>query len=78
MLALESHHFPGLQPHVDFGLKIVGCDLMSIPGLYKFVQVQYSSFLQNESDSMEIHMYRPYRAHLLSLQKLKFVIMEKS
>lgn len=28
----------GLQPHVDFGLKLMGLDLMSIPGLYTFVQ----------------------------------------
>ena len=28
-----------LQPHVDFGLKVLGADLMSIPGLYRFVQV---------------------------------------
>jgi hypothetical protein len=28
-----------LQPHVDFGLKLLGADAMSIPGLYKFVQV---------------------------------------
>lgn len=26
------------KPHVDFGLKVVGCDLMSVPGLYRFVQ----------------------------------------
>ncbi|KAL2937503.1 Synaptotagmin-3 [Bienertia sinuspersici] len=26
------------QPHVDFGLKILGGDIMSIPGLYRFVQ----------------------------------------
>ncbi|KAI4367718.1 hypothetical protein MLD38_023426 [Melastoma candidum] len=26
------------KPHVDFGLKLVGGDLMSIPGLYRFVQ----------------------------------------
>nr|GMD05013.1 synaptotagmin-1-like [Ipomoea batatas] len=26
------------KPHVDFGLKILGADLMSIPGLYRFVQ----------------------------------------
>ena len=29
-----------LQPHVDFGLKLFGADLMSIPGLYRFVQVR--------------------------------------
>ncbi|GMH23654.1 hypothetical protein Nepgr_025497 [Nepenthes gracilis] len=26
------------KPHVDFGLKLVGADFMSIPGLYRFVQ----------------------------------------
>uniref|UniRef100_A0A6N2LML3 C2 domain-containing protein n=1 Tax=Salix viminalis TaxID=40686 RepID=A0A6N2LML3_SALVM len=26
------------QPHVDFGLKLLGADLMSIPGLYRVVQ----------------------------------------
>ncbi|KAG6482564.1 synaptotagmin-2-like [Zingiber officinale] len=26
------------KPHVDFGLKLVGADLMAIPGLYRFVQ----------------------------------------
>ncbi|OAY69193.1 Synaptotagmin-2, partial [Ananas comosus] len=26
------------KPHVDFGLKLLGADVMSIPGLYRFVQ----------------------------------------
>ncbi|KAF7132638.1 hypothetical protein RHSIM_Rhsim09G0150900 [Rhododendron simsii] len=26
------------KPHVDFGLKVLGGDIMSIPGLYRFVQ----------------------------------------
>ncbi|KAK4378275.1 hypothetical protein RND71_000137 [Anisodus tanguticus] len=26
------------KPHVDFGLKLLGADLMSIPGLYRFIQ----------------------------------------
>ncbi|KAG1359431.1 Synaptotagmin-2 [Cocos nucifera] len=26
------------KPHVDFGLKLIGADLMAIPGLYRFVQ----------------------------------------
>lgn len=34
MLFLDS-----LQPHVDFGIKVSGGDIMSIPGLYRFVQV---------------------------------------
>lgn len=33
-------HVFAFQPHVDFGLKLFGADLMSIPGLYRFVQVQ--------------------------------------
>ncbi|KAF8403078.1 hypothetical protein HHK36_011172 [Tetracentron sinense] len=27
-----------VQPHVDFGMKILGGDIMAIPGLYRFVQ----------------------------------------
>lgn len=54
-----------LQPHVDFGLKVVGCDLMAIPGLYRFVQVQF--FIQNKSGFMEICLCVPTMAHLLSL-----------
>uniref|UniRef100_A0A2P2KZP5 Uncharacterized protein MANES_05G145400 n=1 Tax=Rhizophora mucronata TaxID=61149 RepID=A0A2P2KZP5_RHIMU len=27
------------KPHVDFGLKLLGADTMSIPGLYRFIQV---------------------------------------
>lgn len=32
--------FCSVQPHVDFGLKLLGADAMSIPGLYRFVQVK--------------------------------------
>lgn len=28
-----------LQPQVDFGLKLLGGDIMAIPGLYRYVQV---------------------------------------
>lgn len=31
------------QPHVDFGLKVAGADLMSVPGLYQFVQVYFAA-----------------------------------
>lgn len=27
------------QPYIDFGMEILGGDIMSIPGLYRFVQV---------------------------------------
>ncbi|VAI91612.1 unnamed protein product [Triticum turgidum subsp. durum] len=30
------------KPHVDFGLKLLGGDVMAIPGLYRFVQEQIS------------------------------------
>lgn len=39
-LVFQSSTFPSFtQPHVDFGVKLIGADLMSIPGLYGFVQV---------------------------------------
>lgn len=37
--------FLNSQPHVDFGLKLLGADAMAIPGLYRFVQVLYYWFL---------------------------------
>jgi len=35
----------GLHPYVDFGLKLLGGDLMAIPRVYGFVQVLNISFL---------------------------------
>lgn len=35
------------KPHVDFGLKLGGADLMSIPGLYRFVQEQIKDQVAN-------------------------------
>ncbi|XP_043696833.1 synaptotagmin-1-like isoform X2 [Telopea speciosissima] len=35
------------KPHVDFGLKLVGADLMSIPGLYRFVQERIKDQVAN-------------------------------
>jgi hypothetical protein len=32
--------FTFLQPHVDFGLKLLGADLMAMPGLFGFAQVR--------------------------------------
>lgn len=31
-----------MQPHIDFGMNVLGCDIMSIPGLYRPVQVPLS------------------------------------
>ncbi|KAF2324706.1 hypothetical protein GH714_016409 [Hevea brasiliensis] len=38
ILALDFHVLGHLNPHVEFGLKLLGADAMSIPGLYRFVQ----------------------------------------
>lgn len=38
-----------MQPHVDFGLKLLGVDIMAIPGLYRFIQV---TNLKNSSGQM--------------------------
>ncbi|KAJ0812467.1 putative C2 domain, synaptotagmin-like mitochondrial-lipid-binding domain, C2 domain superfamily [Helianthus annuus] len=35
------------KPHVDFGLRLFGADLMSIPGLYRFVQEQIKDQVAN-------------------------------
>ncbi|KAI7737646.1 hypothetical protein M8C21_001779 [Ambrosia artemisiifolia] len=35
------------KPHVDFGLRLFGADLMSVPGLYRFVQEQIKEQVAN-------------------------------
>ncbi|KAJ8765097.1 hypothetical protein K2173_010580 [Erythroxylum novogranatense] len=35
------------KPHVDFGLKLLGADLMAIPGLYRFVQETIKDLVAN-------------------------------
>ncbi|KAK1352338.1 Calcium-dependent lipid-binding (CaLB domain) family protein [Heracleum sosnowskyi] len=35
------------KPYVDFGLKLLGADLMSIPGLYRFVQEEIKDQVAN-------------------------------
>lgn len=37
-----------LQPYVDFGLKILGGDLMAMPGLYRFIQVNLDTMANCE------------------------------
>lgn len=55
------------QPHVDFGIKLGGADLMSIPGLYGFVQVLY--FL----GSFDLRGYHRYKSD--AIQALGDVII---
>ncbi|MQL99449.1 hypothetical protein Taro_032165 [Colocasia esculenta] len=35
------------KPHIDFGLKILGADVMAIPGLYRFVQENIKEQIAN-------------------------------
>ena len=44
LFSLLSYLINDLQPHVDFGLKLVGADAMAIPGLYRFAQVASLTF----------------------------------
>ncbi|KAF8395245.1 hypothetical protein HHK36_019187 [Tetracentron sinense] len=36
------------KPHVDFGVKLLGGDIMAIPGLYRFVQVPHWKLLKKK------------------------------
>ncbi|KAG6521134.1 hypothetical protein ZIOFF_018200 [Zingiber officinale] len=42
------------KPHVDFGLKLLGGDVMSIPGLYKFVQVNVEFMFLSGDTSVQL------------------------
>lgn len=46
LFSLLSYLIMILQPHVDFGLKLLGADAMAIPGLYGFVQVALLTFTE--------------------------------
>ncbi|CAJ1972977.1 unnamed protein product [Sphenostylis stenocarpa] len=53
------------KPHVDFGLKLVGADLMSIPVLYKFVQELIKDQVANMylwPKTLEIQVIDPMKA----------------
>lgn len=52
-------NFSVMQPHVDFGLKLLGADLMSIPGLYRFVQVRVCCLFFVQPSR---HMYESWQA----------------
>ncbi|KAM7273323.1 hypothetical protein ACFE04_027987 [Oxalis oulophora] len=44
-----------LQPHVDFGLKVIGADVMSIPGLYRFVQLPGHDYASEVYEAMKLY-----------------------
>ncbi|KAL4187395.1 hypothetical protein AMTRI_Chr09g38820 [Amborella trichopoda] len=53
------------KPHVDFGLKILGADIMSIPGLYRLVQEIIKEQVANMylwPKSLEVQILDPVKA----------------
>ncbi|XP_057769257.1 synaptotagmin-1-like [Salvia miltiorrhiza] len=53
------------KPHVDFGLKLGGADLMSIPGLYRFVQETIKDQVANMylwPKTLEVQVLDPTKA----------------
>jgi len=55
------------QPHVDFGMKVLGADIMSIPGLYRFVQVPI--FLHSKIGCCECECLQFFNFSVLLLQE---------
>ncbi|KAK0582656.1 hypothetical protein LWI29_028204 [Acer saccharum] len=54
------------KPHVDFGLKLLGGDLMAIPGLYRFVQELIKDQVANMylwPKSLEVPILDPAKAY---------------
>ncbi|CAI9781991.1 unnamed protein product [Fraxinus pennsylvanica] len=53
------------KPHIDFGLKLVGADLMSIPGLYRFIQEMIKDQVANMylwPKTLEVQILEPTTA----------------
>ncbi|XP_009618134.1 synaptotagmin-1-like [Nicotiana tabacum] len=53
------------KPHVDFGLKLLGADLMSVPGLYRFVQETIKDQVANMylwPKTLEVQILDPSKA----------------
>ncbi|KAK4375110.1 hypothetical protein RND71_005787 [Anisodus tanguticus] len=53
------------KPHVDFGLKLLGADLMSIPGLYRFIQETIKDQVANMyvwPKTLEVQILDPSKA----------------
>ncbi|XP_020251091.1 synaptotagmin-2-like [Asparagus officinalis] len=48
------------KPHVDFGLKLLGADVMAVPGLYRFVQVFCCHCLLNQTIVTNNWLMHPY------------------
>ncbi|ONK80535.1 uncharacterized protein A4U43_C01F18910 [Asparagus officinalis] len=64
------------KPHVDFGLKLLGADLMSIPGLYRFVQETIKTQVANMylwPKTLEVPIMDPSKA----LQKPVGILLVK-
>ncbi|XXG75020.1 hypothetical protein AAC387_Pa07g3613 [Persea americana] len=53
------------KPHVDFGLKLLGADVMSIPGLYRYVQEMIKDQVANMylwPKTLEVQIMDPSKA----------------
>ncbi|KAJ0967006.1 hypothetical protein J5N97_023923 [Dioscorea zingiberensis] len=53
------------KPHVDFGLKLFGADIMSIPGLYRFIQETIKSQVASMylwPRTLEVQVLEPSKA----------------
>ncbi|PON93920.1 Synaptotagmin-like mitochondrial-lipid-binding domain containing protein [Trema orientale] len=73
------------KPHVDFGLKLLGADAMSIPGLYMFVQEIIKDQVANMNlwpKSLEVQIMDPAKAAkkpvgILSVKVLRAMNLRK-
>ncbi|KAK2982278.1 hypothetical protein RJ640_020830 [Escallonia rubra] len=73
------------KPHVDFGLKLLGADAMSIPGLYRFVQELIKDQVANMylwPKTLEVPIMDPAKAMkkpvgILSVKVLKAMKLKK-
>uniref|UniRef100_A0A2C9W0F0 C2 domain-containing protein n=1 Tax=Manihot esculenta TaxID=3983 RepID=A0A2C9W0F0_MANES len=73
------------KPHVDFGLKLVGADLMSIPGLYRVIQEIIKDQVANMylwPKTLEVQIMDPTKAlkkpvGILSVKVLRALKLKK-
>ncbi|XP_050234815.1 synaptotagmin-2-like [Mercurialis annua] len=73
------------KPHVDFGLKLLGADLMSIPGLYRLVQEIIKDQVANMylwPKTLEVPVMDPTKAFrrpvgILNLKVLRAIKLKK-
>ncbi|XP_073279756.1 synaptotagmin-2-like [Primulina huaijiensis] len=73
------------KPHVDFGVKLIGVDVMSIPGLYRFVQELIKDHVANMylwPKRLEVQIMDPAKAMkkpvgILNVKVLRAIKLKK-